>query len=234
MLELGVAVEGDAVVGDPMPHAHPDGGDLVLAPVRLRHPDADPARAPLASDTQAGEGADHPFLEGLDVAAQVAAAAGEIEHDIGDALARAVIGELAAAPAAMDRKAALLDEILGLGTRAGRDEGWMLEEPDELRRPSGPDGRNARLHRSYRLLVSDRRLSALPLDAACCGGGEAFLETAHLAWFLSALRPWRGRGSVLDLALAICYSPSLGKASTPRSRRRSAGMSSLHAVVAEW
>src|SRR6185312_3231696 len=67
MLEGRVQVDGDAVEGHPLPDAHPDGGDLVLPPAAPVDPDADPARAPLAADIEAGEGADDPFLEIADI-----------------------------------------------------------------------------------------------------------------------------------------------------------------------
>ena len=71
--------------------AHPDaeGGDLVLAAAAAGDPDADPAVAPLAPDVEAGEGADDPFLEVVDEAAQVRSAPLQVEHDIGHPLARA-------------------------------------------------------------------------------------------------------------------------------------------------
>ena len=57
-------------------------------------------RSPL--DVEAVEGADQPFLQPVDVAADVvgrdaAVRTGQVEHDVGGALARAVIGPLAAA-----------------------------------------------------------------------------------------------------------------------------------------
>ena len=77
-----------------------DRRDLVLAAgalVRPAHPDADPVLAPLAAHVERRQRADDPFLQRRDEAAHVRAAALEVEHHIGDALARAVIGELPAA-----------------------------------------------------------------------------------------------------------------------------------------
>ena len=65
--------------------------------VRAPHPDADAVVAPLAAHLEGRERADDPFLERGDEAAHVRAAALEVEHDIGDALAGTVIGELPAA-----------------------------------------------------------------------------------------------------------------------------------------
>src|SRR6201987_3830404 len=96
MIELGIAVDGRAVIGPPMPHAHADRGDLFLLPAVPHHPDADAALAALAADVEAHERADDPLFEPVDVAAHVAIAAGKIEHDIGDALPGSVIGVAAA------------------------------------------------------------------------------------------------------------------------------------------
>ena len=68
-------------------------------------PDADTAVAPFAADVEAGEGADNPFLEVVDKAAEVRRAPLQVEHDIGHPLARPVIGVLAAAAAGVDREA---------------------------------------------------------------------------------------------------------------------------------
>ena len=68
-----------------------------VALVRPAHPDADAVLAPLAAHVEGGERADDPFLQRRDEAAHVRAAALEVEHHIGHALAGPVIGELAAA-----------------------------------------------------------------------------------------------------------------------------------------
>ena len=80
---------------------------LVGAP----HPDADAIVAALAAHAEGGQRADHPFLDRGDEAADVRRPALQIEHDIADALARTVIGELAAAAGDVDRKARL-DQLL--------------------------------------------------------------------------------------------------------------------------
>ena len=77
---------------DPALHPDADGGDLVLAAgalVGAAHPHADPVLPALAGDVEGGERADQPFLEVGHEAAHVAAAPPEVEHHIGDALARA-------------------------------------------------------------------------------------------------------------------------------------------------
>src|SRR5277367_6812298 len=115
MRKLGLDVERKAVQRYPVPHPNADGGDLVLelvAPiactfVRPRHPDADPVVAALAAHVEGRERANEPFLDRGDEAAQVGRPALEIEHDIADALAGPMIGELAAAAGHVDRKARL-------------------------------------------------------------------------------------------------------------------------------
>ena len=126
MLEVGIDVERHAVIGHPAPHPHADRGDLGLAGAML-DPDADPALAPLAVDFEACERANHPFFEVVDVAVHVLTAAGEIEHDIGDALPRPVIGVLPAAPGAMYRKAPGSEEVLVTGASPGGVKRWMLQ-----------------------------------------------------------------------------------------------------------
>ena len=94
----------------PVPDANADGGNLVLAAFALvgpPHPYADPVVAAFAAHRQARERADDPVLDGGDEAAHVRRAPPEVEHDVADALAGAVIGELAAAAGDMDREARL-------------------------------------------------------------------------------------------------------------------------------
>src|SRR5215472_18512115 len=108
MRKVAIDVEGDTVQADPALHPDADGCDLVLAPGTLRgpaHPDADPVVAPLALDPQFRKGADDPFLERRHESPHVRASPPQIKHDIGDPLARTVIGELPAAARCMNREA---------------------------------------------------------------------------------------------------------------------------------
>src|SRR5260221_14158026 len=75
VVEIRGDVEGNAVEAHPMPHADAERGDLALASAALVDPDTDAAGAPLAPEIEAGQRADHPFLEPLDIGTQVAAAA---------------------------------------------------------------------------------------------------------------------------------------------------------------
>src|ERR1700736_819344 len=104
MSEVRINVERDAVIGHPAAHAYADRGDLVLASTGPGDPDADPAVAAFALHIEARKGADHPLLEPVDMASDVAPAPVKIEHDIANALARPVIGVATAAAGAMHRQ----------------------------------------------------------------------------------------------------------------------------------
>ena len=75
-------------------------------------PDADPSVAPLAPDVEPRQRRDDPFLEPPDVTAHVAAPALEVQHHIGDALPRSVIGVLPAAAAAVHRQTRRVEQVL--------------------------------------------------------------------------------------------------------------------------
>ena len=118
MGEIGVDVQRHAVKRRPAPDPNADRGDFVLgdfAPrrsrfVRARDPDADPVLAGLASDVERLQGFDQPAFKRRNIGANVGAAAPEVEHDIGHPLPGPVIGELAAAAGAIDRKTRV-DEV---------------------------------------------------------------------------------------------------------------------------
>ena len=76
------------------------------------------AVAALAPDIEGVERLDDPVFELMDIASQILAASPEVEHHIGDALAGAVIGVLAAAPGGVDGKTVGVDEVLGPGAGA--------------------------------------------------------------------------------------------------------------------
>src|SRR3546814_7873327 len=105
----------DLPVADP----HADGGDLVLAARPLGgtavDPDADPAVADLAAQVELCQSGDHPVLHPADEGAHVLSAPVEVQHDIGDALARAVIGELAPPTGLVDRKPRVQQVTLQIG-----------------------------------------------------------------------------------------------------------------------
>ena len=135
----GATLSDYAVKRRPAPHADADRGDLVLGRravdsrrlVGPRDPDADAVLARFARDAERAERVDQPAFERGDEGAHVGAAALEVEHDIGHPLARPVIGELAAAPGAIDGKARV-EEVGRLGAGAGRVERRVLDQPDAL------------------------------------------------------------------------------------------------------
>ena len=172
MLEHRIDVERDAVEGHPAPHADADGGDLVLAAdalLRPLHPDADGVLAPAGGDVEGGERADDPFLQRVDVEPDVRLAAVEIEHQVGDPLAGAVIGVLAAAPGPVDREAIRRQQVRRLGAGAGGVERCVLHQPDALGGCSLADGGDAGLHGGDRFVIIDAPVGNGPLDRRCTG-----------------------------------------------------------------
>src|SRR5712672_386107 len=159
MAKVGIDIEADAMEAYPALHPDADGGDLVLAALALvppAHPDADPVLPALAADVEVRERTDQPFLQVSHEPAHVAAAPPEVKHRIGDALARPVIGELAAAAGGKHRKPRL-DKVLGPGARPRRVERGMLDKPDQLTGLAGRNGGRPRLHDGKRLLIGRRR-----------------------------------------------------------------------------
>src|SRR6516164_8504707 len=156
MVELGIDVERDTMIGHPAPHAHADRGDLFLLAAALPHPDTAPAGAPLAADAKMRECADHPLLEPVHMAAHIAIAAVEIEHDIGNALPGSVIGVAAAAAGPVHRQESRVEQVFLARAGPGGVERRVLEEPHELGCRAGADCRDPRLHPVYSGLVIDR------------------------------------------------------------------------------
>src|SRR5258706_14067147 len=92
--EVGRDVQGEAVRRDPPRQMHADRGDLLLS-----HPDADVLLAfpRLGGEPVTGEGANENLLEIADISADVPPVRAEVDDRIPHELARAVIGDLAAA-----------------------------------------------------------------------------------------------------------------------------------------
>src|SRR5205085_12166002 len=86
----------DAMIGHPAANAHADRGDLLLSVFPVRYPDADAALAPFAVHAEMDKRADQPFFEIAHETAHAGFALAQIEHHVGHALSRSVIGELAA------------------------------------------------------------------------------------------------------------------------------------------
>src|SRR4029079_10510859 len=155
MRDVRVAVQRNAVVGDPAPHPYADGGDLLLGAVAARDPDTDPARTAFSADPEMGEGRDQPFLEITNIAAQICAPAPlQIEHHVSAPLARSVIGELPAAAGLENGKPLWVEQMLGPGAGAGGVKRRVLQQPDQLRRMTGSDACDPPLHGLYRVRVA--------------------------------------------------------------------------------
>src|SRR5665213_605460 len=203
MAEIGIEVERDAVIAHPMANPDADRADLALVAAALGDPDADAPRPPLAGEVEGGERPDQPLLERPDIAVQIEAAALQIEHDIADALARSVIGELPAAAGLEHRKEVGRDEILGPRAGARRVERRVFQQPDQLRRGAGADRGDALLHPPHRRLIGDRRVVDLPFDgcgvvshAACYEPGDLVLSRAISGGRSIGAPRRRGRGGI--------------------------------------
>ena len=103
------------------------------------------ALARLAHDVERFQRLDQPAFERGHIGSHVGPTALEVEHDVSDPLPGPVIGELAAASGAMDRKTGF-DEVAVLRARAGGVKRRMLDEPDPFGRVSARDRFGARLH----------------------------------------------------------------------------------------
>ena len=119
---------------------------------------------------------DQPVLERADERPHVAAAPREVEHHIGHALARAVIGEAAAAPGLEDGKAIRRQQLGGIGAGASRVDGGVLEQPDAVLSLPPRDRGYASIHEGNGLGVRHRLRARQPFDLgrrmwlACKGG----------------------------------------------------------------
>src|SRR5260370_10240479 len=154
------------MIGHPLPYPHPDRGDLCLASVRSRNPDPGTAVATLALHIEAPEGPDYPFFELVNIAAHILSAPAQIEHDVADALSRAVIGIAATAAGAMHRQALRIEKIVVARTGPGGIERGMLEQPNELVPGAGADRCDPHFHRRHRGPLIDGGLADPPLDSA--------------------------------------------------------------------
>ena len=182
-------------------HPDADGGDLVLAAIAFvgaAHPHAYPVLPALARHVERRQRADQPLLQAGHEPAHVAAAPLEVEHRIADALARAVIGELAAAPRRVNRKPRL-DEVLRPRTRPGRIERRMLQEPNQFAGLSGRDRGRPCLHGGQCRIICNRRVVDTPIHRrtgrhAARRGGEISAGSGH--WL---------RGSVDDVFMLFTW-----------------------------
>jgi hypothetical protein len=168
MGQVRIDIEGDAVEGYPAAQAHADGGDLVLAAGAAIDPDTDPPVAGAGLNTELGSRTDQPALQRLDEGAHIAAAPRQVQHDIGHALARPVIGVFAAAARLIDGKAVRHQQVFAPGTGAGRVERRVLEQPDQLAGRAVGNRRRPRFHEGQRLRVGHLALGDGPFDRRYC------------------------------------------------------------------
>src|SRR4029077_17050056 len=105
--KVRIDIEAEPCQAPPAFAPDANGRDPVLAAIALvgaAHPHADPFLAALAADVERSHCADQPFLEVRHEPAHVAVAALQVEHHVGDALARPLIGELTPAACRKHRK----------------------------------------------------------------------------------------------------------------------------------
>src|SRR5262249_15228234 len=129
-----------------------------------RHPNADAAIAPLAAHVETGEGADDPFLEIMDEAAQIGPAPLQVEHDVSHPLAWPVIGVLAASPARMNREPVGLQQVRGRGARPRRVERRVLQQPYQLAGGAAADSSDAGFHGLDGFGIGHRAVGDAPFD----------------------------------------------------------------------
>ena len=122
-------------------------------------------------DVESLQRLDQPMFERGDVGSHVGPAALEVEHDVTDPLPGSVVGELAAASGAMDRKTGF-DEVALFGARAGGVKRRMLEEPDAFGRVSARDRIGARLHLHERVGILRQSGGDDPFDGRRIMGGK--------------------------------------------------------------
>jgi len=203
MRKLRLHIQCHAVVADPAPDPDADGGDLVLARSRigrrsLAHPDADAAVAAFAHDVELAEGGDQPGLQILHEAPDVAVALLQIQHHIGHALARPVIGHAAAAAGLVDREATGIQHLVLGGTGASGVERWMLQQPDHFRRGAVTHRGHPLFHEADGGRIVHRVITDAPFDNRRVGQGCSAPRCG---------RGWSGGGGSLDRPGLSCYSP---------------------------
>lgn len=142
--EVGGDVEGQAVGGDPLADADAHGGDLGGRTIGGYDPDAGGFGIAVAGDAVGGEGVDDGLFEESHVAVEAEGLAGirvgeafEVEDGVGDDLAWAVVGDVAAAVGfvefnAQGGKAVGVGQDVACGPfSAGDGDDWgVLDEVD--------------------------------------------------------------------------------------------------------
>ena len=170
---------------------------------RVGDPDADAAFAPLALDVEAVEGADQPLLQAIDVAADVlrrdaSVRRAQVEHDVGGALARAMIGPLPATAGVEGGKAGRVGQFRRFGRGAGGVERRMLDQPDQFAGRPGADGGDARLHFGQRGGVFGQAVVDPPLRGIEQRCMEVIEPMSFIRYIPAACLPRCGRGGMVD------------------------------------
>lgn len=123
VVHVRVEVDGEPVEGDPSSDADADGanlGGLVGSEVVLGvDPDAGGVGVGVGGDVELGECVDDGGLEGADVLVDAELGGVEVDDGVADELARAVVGDVAAAVGLVELHALGREEVLG-----GEDVGW--------------------------------------------------------------------------------------------------------------
>src|SRR6516165_201379 len=166
MVELGIDIEREAVIGHPSPHAHSDRRDLFLTPARPRDPNSDAAVTTLPPDIESPERADDPLFELVDIAAHILSSPMQIEHNVSDTLSRPVIGVAATTAGAMNRQAPRVEKILVACAGPGRIKRRMRKQPDELAGRRVADRGGTSFHLLDRFSIVYGRFADAPLDPA--------------------------------------------------------------------
>jgi hypothetical protein len=96
MGEVGAHVEACAMQADAATDTQTDGGDLVFTRREVAgsgHPNANPIAPTFACDTELGQAANEPILNGVHEGSHIASVALHVEHNVDHALARTVVGQ---------------------------------------------------------------------------------------------------------------------------------------------
>ena len=122
VVHVGVEVDGEPVEGDPSSDADADradlGGEVGLEVVLRVDPDAG-LGVGVALDVELGERSDDGLFEGADVLVDAELGSVEVDDGVADELARAVVGDIAAAVCFVELHALGREEFFG-----GEDVGW--------------------------------------------------------------------------------------------------------------
>ncbi|ADE40665.1 prophage MuMc02, F protein precursor [Candidatus Puniceispirillum marinum IMCC1322] len=168
--QIGCQIDSDAMPADPAADAHADGGDLVIAgeAVAIMHPYAGQPRAPRASDAKITDDIDDPAFERMHIGADVATTGGQIKHDIGDTLTRAMICPLPAASGAMRGGGGIGDQQISITRRSATGiDGGMFEQPYGLSRARSADRGIMRGHGFDDGQIGLKAGKALPCHGGC-------------------------------------------------------------------